>query len=37
VHEAAQLIEAKAADVRLALVGPEDQGPELLAATEARA
>ena len=33
VFEAAQLIEAGVPEVRLALVGPEDQGPALLEAT----
>ena len=36
VHEAAQLMEAGVSEVRLALVGPEDQGPDLLEATGAK-
>lgn len=35
VHEIAQQIVRGAGEVRLALVGPEDQGPDLLSATDA--
>lgn len=35
VQAVAQRINAGAEEVRLALVGPEDQGPELLEATQA--